>query len=230
MMSLLNSIAAQTPQEKLHDALHHQLLWSHPAYLWRPRCNNGKNAFLLSGWLLHLESAGLLSPHSIFHGTGDKNRPCTCLILGFFLLSSVFTSGLCWQPPVTDGSQSEVEVKPVPRPRSKLKPKADCNSSNNSTVDSIHKTSNTTNTEVSNSNRCQKTLALYIPANYRYVKYPISNSAIHVISRSDICRMRNSCLRWHFNICKHVTTGISIWELDELIRASLWKTSSYLSE
>ncbi|XP_036945249.1 verprolin-like isoform X1 [Acanthopagrus latus] len=50
-------------------------------------------------------------------------------------------------PPVTDGSQSEVEVKPVPRPRSKLKPKADCNSSNNSTVDSIHKTSNTTNTE-----------------------------------------------------------------------------------
>ncbi|XP_070779799.1 uncharacterized protein [Enoplosus armatus] len=47
-------------------------------------------------------------------------------------------------PAVTDGSQSEVKVKPVPRPRSKLQPKAQCNTSNN-TVDSVDTTSNTTN-------------------------------------------------------------------------------------
>ncbi|XP_030263575.1 titin-like isoform X2 [Sparus aurata] len=52
-------------------------------------------------------------------------------------------------PPVTDGSQSDVVVKPVPHPRTKLKPNDDCNSNNNNTVDTIDKTSNTTNTEVS---------------------------------------------------------------------------------
>nr|XP_020476893.1 uncharacterized protein LOC109972410 isoform X2 [Monopterus albus] len=44
-------------------------------------------------------------------------------------------------PAVTDGSQAEVKAKPVPRPRSILYPKAQ---SNNSTDDSVDKTSNTT--------------------------------------------------------------------------------------
>lgn len=46
-------------------------------------------------------------------------------------------------PPVTDGSQLEVEVKPVPSPRPRLQHKSLWNISNN-TADSVDTTSNTT--------------------------------------------------------------------------------------
>nr|XP_046270311.1 uncharacterized protein LOC124072731 [Scatophagus argus] len=45
---------------------------------------------------------------------------------------------------VTDGGQSEVKVKPVPRPRSKLPPKTKCNTTDNNTVETVDKTSDTT--------------------------------------------------------------------------------------
>ncbi|XP_033998528.1 uncharacterized protein LOC117492387 isoform X3 [Trematomus bernacchii] len=45
-------------------------------------------------------------------------------------------------PTVTDGSHSDVNVKPVPRPRSRIQPKSELN--NNNTVDSSDTTSDTT--------------------------------------------------------------------------------------
>ncbi|XP_026205403.1 uncharacterized protein LOC113155092 isoform X2 [Anabas testudineus] len=49
-------------------------------------------------------------------------------------------------PAVTDGSQVEVKVKPVPRPRSKVQRKEQCsNNNNNNTSDSVDKTTSTTN-------------------------------------------------------------------------------------
>lgn len=53
-----------------------------------------------------------------------------------------------FQPPVTDGSQLEVEVKPVPSPRPRLQHKSLWNISNN-TADSVDTTSNTTKAVVS---------------------------------------------------------------------------------
>ncbi|AWP18650.1 putative pollen-specific leucine-rich repeat extensin-like protein 1 [Scophthalmus maximus] len=47
-------------------------------------------------------------------------------------------------PAVTDGSQCEVKVKPVPRPRSKILSKAQSNTSN--TIAFVDKTGNTSNT------------------------------------------------------------------------------------
>lgn len=51
------------------------------------------------------------------------------------------------QPAVTDGSQTEVKVKPVPRPRSKYQPKEQCNNSN--TSDCVDKTTSITSAAVS---------------------------------------------------------------------------------
>ncbi|KAE8282960.1 hypothetical protein D5F01_LYC18354 [Larimichthys crocea] len=50
---------------------------------------------------------------------------------------------------VTDETQQEVKAKPVPRPWSKIKLKAKCDTSNNTTVDSVDRTSDTTNADSS---------------------------------------------------------------------------------
>ncbi|KAI9526390.1 hypothetical protein NQZ68_039810 [Dissostichus eleginoides] len=54
-------------------------------------------------------------------------------------------------PTVTDGSHSDVNVKPVPRPRSRIQPKSEHNNNNN-TVDSSDTTSDTTDAESSQLN------------------------------------------------------------------------------
>ncbi|KAK1878178.1 Apolipoprotein L5 [Dissostichus eleginoides] len=56
-------------------------------------------------------------------------------------------------PTVTDGSHSDVNVKPVPRPRSRIQPKSEHNNNNNNnTVDSSDTTSDTTDAESSQLN------------------------------------------------------------------------------
>ncbi|KAF3846703.1 hypothetical protein F7725_003781, partial [Dissostichus mawsoni] len=145
----------------------------HAADLRRPRCTDGAQTFksnappspalMMSNSLSmknhihycrpnlqvqHLPSPALMTSHS-----RPTKTPKSTITSSFDVSQSAYEDLNAPMPTVTDGSHSDVNVKPVPRPRSRIQPKSEHNNNNNNnTVDSSDTTSDTTDAESSQLN------------------------------------------------------------------------------
>ncbi|KAL3054143.1 hypothetical protein OYC64_006471 [Pagothenia borchgrevinki] len=81
------------------------------------------------------------SPYEDVNAT-KPTSPTSTIISSKHVPQSAYEDLDAHMPTVTDGSHSDVNVKPVPRPRSRIQPKSELNNNNN-TVDSSDTTSDT---------------------------------------------------------------------------------------